>query len=61
MKVYVEVEVYLHSFLISALGWRWVIGLTTRLLYLRREEPRVYIKNEAGWATGCSLYAYEIR
>jgi hypothetical protein len=22
MKVYVEVEVYLHSFLISALGWR---------------------------------------
>jgi hypothetical protein len=25
------------------------------------EAPRVYIKNEAGWAPGSSLYAYEMR
>ena len=61
MKVYVKVEVYLHSFLISVLGWRLVVRLTPWSPYPSVEEPWLYIKNEAGWAPGSSLYAYEMR
>ena len=42
MKVYVKVAVYLHSFLISVLGWRWLIRFTPWSPYAR-EKSRVYI------------------
>jgi len=44
MKMYVKMEVYLHSFLISVLGWRLVIRFTPWSPYPPGEEPRVYIK-----------------
>ena len=33
------------------IGWRWVVSLASRLLYLRGKETRVPIEWAAGWAT----------
>jgi hypothetical protein len=44
MRVYVKVEVYLHSFLISALGWRWVIWLTPWSPYPRGKSRGYNLK-----------------